>query len=133
LKFIENSSEFNALLYDYESADEIIAIPIPVDHKKHPIETKLSFVFLMLDSKCYILPFNHTDALCLNIGDLGILNRKDKPIYTLDKKQTYHLTGLNNLIDVNLLNYWNTGEKTKLDLHSDDIIRHYQNTPPLTS
>jgi|TARA_R110000765_G_scaffold202037_1_gene307356 hypothetical protein len=125
LKFIENSSEFNALLYDYESADEIIAIPIPVDHKKHPIETKLSFVFLMLDSKCYILPFNHTDALCLNIGDLGILNRKDKPIYTLDKKQTYHLTGLNNLIDVNLLNYWNTGEKTKLDLHSDDIIRHY--------
>jgi len=125
LKFIENTSEFNAFLYDYEQADEIIAIPIPIDHKKHPTETTISFLFLLVDKKGYVMPFNHTDGLCLELGDLGILNNKDKPIYTLDKKQAYHLTKLNNLIDVNLLNYWNTGEKTNIDLYSDDTIRHY--------
>ena len=125
MKFIENSSEFNAFLYEYESANEIIAIPISTDHKKHPTETKLSFLFLLVDGRAYILPFNHTDGLCLDVGDLNILNHKDKPIYTLDKKQAYHLTHLNNLIDVNLLNYWNTGLKTDFDLYSDDTIRHY--------
>ena len=125
MKFIENSTEFNAFLYDYEIADEIISIPIPIDHKKHPIETKVSFVFFLVDGNAYVLPFNHTDGLCLQLSDLNILNHKDKPIYTLDKKQAYHLTKLNNLIDVNLLNYWNTGEKTNFDLYSDDIIQHY--------
>ena len=125
MKFIENSSEFNAFLYEYESANEIIAIPIPIDHKKHPTETKLSFLFLLVDGNAYVLPFNHTDGLCLQLGDLKILNNKDKSIYTLDKKQAYHLTHLDNLIDVNLLNYWNTGLKTNFDLYSDDIIRHY--------
>ena len=125
MKFIENSTEFNAFLYDYEKADEIISIPIPIDHKKHPIETKVSFVFFLIDGSAYVLPFNHTDGLCLDVDDLNILNHKDKPIYTLDKKQAYHLTHLNNLIDVNLLNYWNTGLKTDFDLYSDDIIRHY--------
>ena len=48
MKFIENSTEFNAFLYDYEKADEIISIPIPIDHKKHPIETKVSFVFFLI-------------------------------------------------------------------------------------
>ena len=125
MKFIENSSEFNAFLNDYEKAKEIVAIPIPIDHKKHPVETKLSFLFLLVDNSAYVLPFNHTDGLCLQLGDLTILRNKNKNVYTLDKKQAYHLTGLNNLIDVNLLNYWNTGEKTNLDLYSDDIIRHY--------
>ena len=125
MKFIENSTEFNAFLYDYEKADEIILIPIPIDHKKHPIETKVSFVFFLVDGSAYVLPFNHTDGLCLDVGDLRILNRKDKQIYTLDKKQAYHLTHLDNLIDVNLLNYWNTGLKTDFDLYSDDTIRHY--------
>jgi hypothetical protein len=125
LKFIENTSEFNAFLYDYEQADEIIAIPIPIDHKKHPTETKLSFLFFIVDGSAYMLPFNHTDGLCLQLGDLTILRNKNKKIYTLDKKQAYHLTKLNNLIDVNLLNYWNTGEKTNIDLYSDDTIRYY--------
>ena len=125
MKFIENSSEFNAFLYEYEEANEIIAIPIPTDHKKHPVETKLSFLFLLVDGSAFLLPYNHTDAMCLQLGDLRILNNKNKSLYTLDKKHTYHLTKLNNLIDVNLLNYWNTGEKTDFDLYSDDIIRHY--------
>ena len=125
MKFIENSSEFNAFLYEYEEANEIIAIPIPTDHKKHSVETKLSFLFLLVDGSAFLLPYNHTDAMCLQLGDLRILNNKNKSLYTLDKKHTYHLTKLNNLIDVNLLNYWNTGEKTNLDLYSDDIIRHY--------
>ena len=125
MKFIENSSEFNAFLYEYEEANEIIAIPIPTDHKKHSVETKLSFLFLLVDGSAFLLPYNHTDAMCLQLGDLRILNNKNKSLYTLDKKHTYHLTKLNNLIDVNLLNYWNTGEKTDFDLYSDDIILHY--------
>ena len=80
----------------------------------------------MLDDKSYVLPFQHTDGISYcSKGDLNILKNKNKKVYTLDKKHTYHLTGLDNLIDVNLLNYWNTGEKTNFDLYSDDIIRHY--------
>ena len=81
MKFIENSSEFNAFLNDYEKAKEIVAIPIPTDHKKHPVETKLSFLFLLVDSSAYVLPFNHTDGLCLQLGDLSILRNKNKKVY----------------------------------------------------
>ena len=126
MKFIETSTEFNAFMYDYSEAKTIIALPIPTDHKLHPIETNLSVLFILLNNKPFILPFKHTDGLSYcSTGDLRIINNKNKKIYTLDKKTTYHLTGFDNLIDVNLLNYWNTGEKTNLDLYSDDIIRHY--------
>ena len=51
MKFIENSSEFNAFLYEYEEANEIIAIPIPTDYKKHPVEIKeAEHLFLSLSS-----------------------------------------------------------------------------------
>lgn len=125
MKFIENSMEFNAFLQDYEEANQIIALPVPVDYKKHPVETKLSFVLFLIDGKPFTLTFNHTDAKNLQFEDLRIINNKNKPIYTLDKKQAYHLTHLDNFIDVNLLNYWNTGEKTNLDLYLNDTIRDY--------
>ena len=92
MKFIETSTEFNAFLTDYELAEQIIILPIPTDHKLHPVETKLSVLFVMLDDKSYALPFEHTDGLSYcSKGDLNILKNKNKKVYTLDKKHTYSL------------------------------------------
>ena len=78
MKFIETSTEFNAFLTDYELAEQIILLPIPTDHKLHPVETKLSVLFVMLDDKSYALPFEHTDGLSYcSKGDLNILKNKN--------------------------------------------------------
>ena len=125
MKFIENSLEFNAFLDSYKEASQIIAIPIPVDSKIHPTQTDLSLIYFLVDDKSYVLPFNHIDTINIDISDLNLLKKVNKPVYTFDKKQTYHLTKLSNLIDVNLLYYWNTGKHLDLNVYSDSSIQYF--------
>ena len=121
--FIENTRDFNNLLVQYKETDSVYMIAVPVCHKNHPTQSEISFIFVNFDKFTHIIPFNHTDALCRPIGDLQHLNHKK--IYTINKKETYHLTGFDNLVDVTLLEYWNTGVKREFDIYKDTTIQNY--------
>lgn len=116
---IENKNQLSEFLKGYSSQNSII-IPIQNDENKHPIEDKLCLLYVQLfDGKEYILPFNHSEALNIDIPDLNSNTTK----YTSNKKQLSHLITINNVVDTNLLTY---GEENK-PISLEDISTNAHN------
>ena len=61
-----------------------------------------------------MLPFNHSETINLNIKNLYKMLSKHK-FYTYDRKKLSHFVKLNNVIDVNLIHYMNTGNPLNLE------------------
>ena len=66
----------------------------------------------------FVLPFNHGETLNIEIPNL----ESDTKKYTYDRKKLNHYIKLTNVIDVNLMNYMNTGHP--LDLEQIDTTAH---------
>ena len=58
----------------------------------------------LLDGDEYLLPFNHSEAINLDITYLDKLDSDHKK-YIYDKKQFNHIVKLKNVIDINLQYY----------------------------
>ena len=120
---IENRKQLNSFLQLYNSKDSIL-IPIQLDDHKHPIDTELSLLYVqLLSGEEFMLPFNHSEALNIELPDLN----SDTFKYTYDKKKLGHLIELDNIIDVNLLQYIETNELLNID-HIDTEAHHFFNT-----
>ena len=107
---VESKKQIEDFLENYKKKDCII-IPVESDSNKHPRQTRLSFIYINTFEEEYILPINHND--CLNIEVLNL--SADTQKYTYDKKKLLHFLDLQNVIDVNLLNYMNTGKPIDID------------------
>ena len=107
---VENKKQIDSFLEIYRQKDSII-IPVESDSNKHPKQTSLSFIYVYTFDEEFILPINHSD--CLNIKVINLSSDTQK--YTYDKKKLLHFLDLENVIDVNLLNYMNTGQPIVLD------------------
>ena len=116
---VENKKQLKEFIKKYKSEDSIL-IPVFCDDNKHPIETEISVLYvLFMDEQEYILPFNHSETLNIEIPDLNSKAIK----YTYDRKLLNHFVKLDNVIDVNLLHYMATG--VPLDIEQIDTNAHY--------
>ena len=110
---VENKKQLKKFIKKYKSEDSIL-IPISCDSNKHPVDDKLSLLYVqLLNSEEFILPFDHSETLNIDIPNL----ESDTKKYTYDRKKLIHFTELNNVIDVNLLQYMATNEP----LHIEEI------------
>jgi hypothetical protein len=110
---VENKEQLVDFIKGYNSEDSII-IPIFCDDNKHPVETEVSLLYIQLMSgKEFILPFNHSETLDIDIPVLKSKFRK----YTYDRKKLNHFIKLDNVIDVNFLHYMAVNEP----LHIEEI------------
>ena len=74
MKIIESINELNELK-DILENEISIWYPMWVDNDKHPNNTHISFIFVRTVNDKYILPQQHTDALCLSNEQIeGVLN-----------------------------------------------------------
>ena len=116
---VENKKQLKEFIKKYKSEDSIL-IPVFCDDNKHPIETEISVLYVQfMDEQEYILPFNHSETLNIEIPDLNSKAIK----YTYDRKLLNHFVKLDNVIDVNLLHYMATG--APLDIEQIDTNAHY--------
>ena len=103
-------------------------MPVSCDDNKHPMNDSLSFLYVkLLSGKDFILPFNHSETLHLDIPNLDSDTKK----YTYDRKKLNHYIELTNVIDVNLMQYMNEGtpitiEETDTNSHNFLNMRYYK-------
>lgn len=67
---VESTHELEGFLQQWEALPSYV-IPIWVDLEKHPMNNSLAFLFISFDSGDYIIPFNHTDCICITEVDLS--------------------------------------------------------------
>ena len=119
---VENKEQLVDFIKSYNSEDSII-IPIFCDNNKHPVETEASLLYIQLMSgKEFILPFNHSETLDIDIPVLKSKFRK----YTYDRKKLNHFMKLDNVIDVNFLHYMATNESLNIE-QVDTNAHHFFN------
>ena len=119
---LENSNELESFQKLYQQQDSIV-IPISSDTNKHAVEDELCLLYVqMMSGEEFILPFNHSETL--NI-DIPVLKSKFKK-YTYDRKKLNHFVKLNNVIDVNLLHYMATNEPLSIE-HIDTNAHQFFN------
>jgi hypothetical protein len=71
---VESIDELNELKEKLET-EASIWYPMWVDNDKHPNNTHISFIFVRTQSDKYILPHQHTDAICSSNYQIGsVLN-----------------------------------------------------------
>jgi len=127
LVIIENKSQLRRFIKKYKSEDCII-VPISCDDNKHPINDSLSLLYVkLLSGSEFIVPFNHSETLHLQIPSLDSDTKK----YTYDRKKLNHFIKLTNVIDVNLMYYMNEGspisiDETDTNSHSFLNMRYYK-------
>ena len=104
LVIVETSKEFRNFAKVFNELDSIV-IPIECDFNKHPKDTKLCLLYIKTiseDSKEYILPFRHSDALNLEIHMIDNL-WTSKNVYTYDKKKLLHFP-----YDIDVIHLWDS-------------------------
>ena len=110
---VENKKQLEEFLKFYNSEDSIL-VPITQDSNKHSVSDELSLLYVKLfNGNEYILPFNHSETLNIEIPNLESNTKK----YTYDRKKLNHFIKLNDVIDINLLHYL----ATSIPLYIDDI------------
>jgi effector-binding domain-containing protein len=110
---VENKKQLEEFLKLYNSEDSIL-VPITQDSNKHSVSDELSLLYVKLfNGNEYILPFNHSETLNIEIPNLESNTKK----YTYDRKKLNHFIKLNDVIDINLLHYL----VTSIPLYIDDI------------
>jgi hypothetical protein len=127
LLIVENKSQIQDFIKFYKTEDCII-VPIQCDSNEHPAKDELSLLYVqMWGGKEFILPFNHSETLNIEIPNLKSKTKK----YTYDIKKLNHFIQLDNVFDVNLMHYMNTGhpldiEAITTNAHNYFNITHYR-------
>ena len=120
---VENKKQLKEFLKNYKSEDSILVV-IPSDGYKHSVNDGLSLLYVkLLGGKEYILPFNHSETLNIDIPNL----ESDTKKYTYDRKKLNHFIKLDNVIDVNLMHYMATSVPLSIE-EIDTNAHHFFNT-----
>tara|TARA_Y100000593_G_scaffold4538_1_gene8951 strand:- start:2458 stop:3774 length:1317 start_codon:yes stop_codon:yes gene_type:complete len=94
--------------------DSCYIVPIMVDNKKHYLNNSLSLLYLNCDDREFMLCFDHSESLSLSLDCLNDYLKFDT-IYVPNKNEL----DLDNLVDVSMLYYLNTGKPLELNFDTD--------------
>ena len=125
---VENNEQLSSFLKVYSEHDSIV-LPVQSDEQKHPTDDDICLVYVrIIEGEEYVLCYNHSESL--NLDEPPSL-KSDTTKYTLDRKRLKHLVDIDNVVDVNLLNYIDTNEPLETDnldtnAHHFFNIRHYR-------
>ena len=125
---VENNEQLSSFLKLYSEHDSIV-LPVQSDEQKHPTDDDICLVYVrIIEGEEYVLCYNHSESL--NLDEPPSL-KSDTTKYTLDRKRLEHLVDIDNVVDVNLLNYVDTNEPLETDnldtnAHHFFNIRHYR-------
>jgi hypothetical protein len=117
---VENKKQLKKFIKKYKSEDSIL-IPISCDNNKHPVDNKLSLLYVqLLNGEEFILPFDHSETLNIDIPNLES-----------DRKRLNNFIKLDNVIDVNLMHYMGTNlplsvETIDTNAHNFFNMRYYK-------
>jgi len=125
LVIVESQKEWDDFYEDVRTQESVV-IPVQCDDNKHPLATNLCLLYFVgLDTTFeYILPFNHTDAINLDIEKLNDLII-DKTIYTYDKKKLLHFAPFKDIKDLQMLEYLNTNEPLVIEDTITNAHEHF--------
>ena len=92
---------------------ETILIPIFTDEVAHPCNNRLSLLYVRFfgNGDEYVIPYDHSEATPLNESFDGRMNK-----FVLNRKALRHNLPLSKVIDINLLQYVDSGVPTTLCL-----------------
>jgi len=113
MKLIESVTEWELTVEKLVNQD-ILIIPIFSDHKTHPAMNQACVFGVFIDQESFLIACNHNEVTNLDIQLLNGL-RVCHRVWTPDKKRLLHLTPLDNVYDINSLEYLNTGSVVNSD------------------
>ena len=112
---VETKDDFIKFLSEFKEKSAII-IPVLADNKRHVLNNILCLIFVKIlnSPESYILPFDHSEAINLDLNVLKHLKSYPNKKYVLDKKQFLNISEMDNLIDINVLYYLNNNKTTEI-------------------
>ena len=112
---VETKDDFEQFLLEFKEKS-VILIPILSDNKRNVLNNELCVIFVKIlnSPETYILPFNHSEAINLDLNVLKHLKSYTNKKYVLDKKQFLNISEMENLIDINVLYYLNNNKVTEI-------------------
>ena len=96
------------------STDECFIVPILTDTEKHPLNNKLSLLYIESGIEEFMLCFDHSESLSLPIEYLDKLNFNK--VYVSDKKR--FTIDFDNVVDISMLYYLNTNSVLEFNFES---------------
>jgi hypothetical protein len=123
---VESIDELNELSVKLET-EASIWYPMWVDNDKHPNNTHISFIFVQTQSDKYILPQQHTDALCLSNYEIeGVLNTAGEKWVFQKKKLLQSFTNVREgLNDVDTAYFLKHGETIDYSQPIQNLVAPY--------
>ena len=108
MKIIETSLDYDQFLSE-NAANDWLVIPIYANgnYPVHLDSLSLLYVYVLLKDTEYVISFNHTEALGINQKQLDRIP-KDNRMYVYNKKRFYAFCKNYNLIDIDLVKYFET-------------------------
>jgi hypothetical protein len=105
---VESVTEFQNMV-SFVGNRDVLLYPILIDAKIHPAVNTLCILALSCDEELFILPFQHNDAVNLDVSILETLILSGR-VYTPSKKKLMHLLPqYTNVIDLNATEYLTLG------------------------
>ena len=107
-----------------------VVLPIQCDPNVHPIKTELCLLYVRLldgDTKEYVLPFRHSDAINLEHKYIE-KTHTSKNVYTYDKKKLLHFLDWENIFDVQMNYYLENNAPLTIDEVTTSAHRYFYST-----
>jgi len=121
VNIVETKDEIQDFLRLWETNPSLL-IPVWTDLERHPITNPISFLYVRIEGESYILPFNHTDCLSIQID----LSNSTQPKWVWDKKSVLQTElGLQNLHDIQTHYFFSTNNLYPNEYREQPFIIDY--------
>ena len=119
---VESQTEQNDFLQRWNNYPSVI-IPIYTDLDQHPMNNKISFLFVRVDERDFILNYNHIDGKVHQVDIRG----SDQPKWVYNKKGFLQMDlGIKNLFDISNYTFFERDGVMDLKLEEQPFITHYK-------
>ena len=114
MKIIESHKEWKSFMKEFKISNSVV-LPIQCDPNVHPIKTELCLLYVRLldgDTKEYVLPFRHSDAINLEhkyieeSGTMNIVFQIGDKLITPDENHDTILRGITKRSVIEVAEMW---------------------------
>jgi hypothetical protein len=118
---VETKTEIYNFLKEWDNYPSII-VPIFEDLNKHPLNNKLSFLFIRIRNVDYVISYSHIDCISVNID----LSKSLQPKWVWNKKAILQSnTNIQNIFDIQSYYFFTHNKLLELTISEQSFISHY--------